>query len=195
MGEMSANMFLEYAIGNNYLSLDTKLPLLYAINDEFLIREFYEAFLTREYNGKIILGDRDYCNIHTFDVSLAILPKHLNFYPHMSILQNYKLHSDLKKQTDEDYITQEAIKAGVAQYLYRTPKQLEFAQRREAAIFRAFLMKPELVIVEDILDIIEKTSISVINMIIKMIDSYQTPVIYLNSSCNTIITTNSIIIA
>jgi ABC-type sugar transport system ATPase subunit len=186
-------MFLKYSVNDITFKIEKSLPLFYSINE--CNENIYKNFIGVDYNGEILLNDNEYKDFPILYTPISVIPKHLGLYPHMDVLKNIKLKLDLKNKTNEEQIMEKAVQAGVAQYLERISKQLDFTQKRIVVVFRAFLNHPQLIIINDILDTIEQNGDKLLDFMIKMIDMDKIPIIYLNSSNNNLIRNNSIILA
>ena len=103
-------------------------------------------------SGEIAIGSRVVNNLEPKDRDIAMVFQNYAIYPHMTVRKNIGFGlrtAKMSKADKEARIDEVAGILGMTDLLERKPSQLSGGQRQRMMVSRAFLLKPELIVADE----------------------------------------------
>ncbi|MBO6280310.1 MAG: ABC transporter ATP-binding protein [Bacilli bacterium] len=124
------------------------------------------------FNGEIYIGDKNIEDISIEDRRLAYVSQDFVLYPHMTIYDNIAFPLKLQKLPREEIdirVRSVADRLDISFLLTRRPKYLSIGQQQRAAIARALVKKPDILLMDEPLSNVDKETGEEIKKLIKEI--------------------------
>ena len=103
-------------------------------------------------SGSIIFGDRRVDHLHPRDRDVGMVFQSYALYPHLTLFDNIAFPLRLKKMPSADVrqkVQQTADLLGIARVLERRPAQVSGGQQQRAALSRALVKEPQVLLLDE----------------------------------------------